>query len=191
MQKFTLATELKDYLLFFGRIHPDKGAAEAIEVAKQAGMPLVIAGIIQDDEYFERFVEPSLDGKQIRYIGPVGPECRVGLLGAARALLHLINFDEPFGFSVVEAMACGTPVIARPRGSMSEIVRAGENGFLVNTLDESVAAVHALAGIDRTAVRASVQQRFDAERMVDAYLAVYYRVVALERERRHAEAHAR
>jgi glycosyltransferase involved in cell wall biosynthesis len=192
MQKFSLGAGSEGYLLFFGRIHPDKGTAEAIEVAKRAAMPLVIAGIIQDHEYFERFVEPSLDGRQISYIGAVGPERRSDLLGGAEALLHLINFDEPFGFSVVEAMACGTPVITQARGSMSEIVREGENGFLVNSVDEAVAAVHAAAGLDRTAVRATVEHRFDADRMVDDYLACYHRVVELDRERRrHAKADAR
>ncbi|MCP4247736.1 MAG: glycosyltransferase family 4 protein, partial [bacterium] len=103
-----------DYLLFFGRIHPDKGTAEAIEVAEQAGIPLTIAGIIQDDDYFDRLVKPRVDGEQVRYIGPVGPDARGELLGGARALLHLVGFDEPVGFSVVEAMACGPPVIAHP-----------------------------------------------------------------------------
>jgi glycosyltransferase involved in cell wall biosynthesis len=181
MQEFEVGPGPGDYVLFFGRIHPEKGTAEAIEVAKQAGMPLAIAGIIQDHEYFERFVEPRIDGEAVRYIGPVGPERRGELLGGARALLHLINFDEPFGFSVVEAMACGTPVIARSRGSMSEIIRDGENGYLVNSLDEAVAAVHASGGMDRIAVRASVVDRFDSNRMVDDYLAVYYRIVELHR----------
>ena len=104
-----------DYLLFFGRIHPDKGAAEAIDVAKQAGLPLLIAGIVQDDEYFERFVEPAVDGEAGHATsGRSVASARGALLGGARALLHLINFDEPFGFSVVEAMACGTPC-DRPR----------------------------------------------------------------------------
>jgi glycosyltransferase involved in cell wall biosynthesis len=103
------------------------------------------------------------------------------VLGGASALLHLVNFDEPFGFSVVEAMACGTPVVARRRGSMSEIVRDAQNGFLVDTLDEAVSAVHASNALDRAAVRASVEGRFDANRMVDDYLAVYRRVVELHR----------
>ena len=137
------------YLLFFGRIHPDKGTAAAIDVADRMGLPLTIAGIIQDREYFERFVEPRLDGERIRYIGPVGPEARAGLLAGALALLHLIDFEEPFGYSVVEAMACGTPVIANARGSMPEIVRHGEGGYLVHSLDEAVAAVHASGDIDR------------------------------------------
>jgi len=177
MQAFAVCPRSGDYLLFFGRIHPDKGTAEAIDVAERAGVPLIIAGIIQDDAYFDRFVKPRVDGEHIRYIGPVGPEARGELLGGARALLHLINFDEPFGFSVVEAMACGTPVIAYRRGSMPELVREGEGGFLVGSVDEAVAAVHASGRVDRMAVRASVEDRFDANRMVDEYLAVYHRVV--------------
>ena len=175
---FELREEQGEYLLFFGRIHPDKGTAEAIDVAERAGLPLTIAGIIQDRDYFERFVEPRLDGDAVRYIGPVGPDSRGSVLGGALALLHLVNFDEPFGFSVVEAMASGTPVIARRRGSMPEIVRDGENGFLVETLDEAVAAVRAAGALDRRGVRASVEGRFEVDRMVDDYLALYRRVVA-------------
>ena len=170
---FTLQREPGEYLLFFGRIHPDKGTAEAIDVAERAGMPLTIAGIIQDRDYFERLVEPRIDGERVRYLGPVGPDRRGEMLGGARALLHLVNFDEPFGFSVVEAMACGTPVIASARGSMPEIVRDGESGFLVGGLDEAVAAVGRVEGLDRAAVRASVERRFDVNRMVDDYLALY------------------
>ena len=123
LSEFELQQTPGDYLLFFGRIHPDKGTAEAIDVAERVGMPLTIAGIIQDRGYFEQLVEPRLDGEQVSYIGPVARARRGDLLGGARALLHLVNFDEPFGFSVVEAMACGTPVIAQRRGSMAEIVR--------------------------------------------------------------------
>ena len=165
------------YLVFFGRIHPDKGAAEAIEVAERAGLPLVIAGIIQDRAYFELFVEPRLDGVQTSYVGPVGRERRAEVLGGATALLHLIDFDEPFGFSVVEAMACGTPVVARRRGSMAEIIRDGENGFLVDATAEAVAAVRKSTALDRRAVRASVEKRFGVGRMVDQYEALYRRLV--------------
>jgi glycosyltransferase involved in cell wall biosynthesis len=179
MQAFVVHPDPGDYLLFFGRIHPDKGTAEAIDVAARAGMPLTIAGIIQDEDYFERCVKPRVDGDQVRYIGPVGPDIRGDLLGGARALLHLIDFDEPFGFSVVEAMACGTPVIAYPRGSMPELIREGENGFLTGSVDEAVAAVHEAESVDRVAVRTSVEHRFDVNRMVDEYLAVYHRVVGL------------
>jgi glycosyltransferase involved in cell wall biosynthesis len=164
------------YLLFFGRIHPDKGTAVAMDVAETVGMPLLIAGIVQDRDYFERFVEPRLDGVHSSYVGPVARDRRAAVLGGATALLHLIDFDEPFGFSVVEAMACGTPVIARRRGSMREIVRDAENGFLVDTVDEAVAAVRASKTLDRRAVRASVERRFDVERMVDDYVALYRRV---------------
>jgi glycosyltransferase involved in cell wall biosynthesis len=191
LHEFELEEEPGDYLLFFGRIHPDKGTVEAIDVAERTGMPLVIAGIIQDRDYFEQLVEPRLDGKSVSYVGPVGPERRGCLLGGARALLHLVNFDEPFGFSVVEAMACGTPVIATGRGSMPEIILHGENGFLADTQEEAVAAVPALSSLDRAGVRASVQGRFDAERMVDDYLALYQRVVETHRDARNGEASSR
>jgi len=177
MAAFEVDLEGGDYLLFYGRIHPEKGTTEAIEVASQAGLPLIIAGIIQDQDYFDRKVSPHLDGDRVTYLGPVGPDVRGELLGGARALLHLISFEEPFGFSVVEAMACGTPVIAYPRGSMPEIIRHGEGGLLVETVEEAVAAVHACAAFDRALVRSSVETRFDADRMVDEYLAVYHQVV--------------
>jgi glycosyltransferase involved in cell wall biosynthesis len=176
---FELGAGDGSYLLFFGRIHPDKGTLEAIQVAERAGLPLLIAGIVQDRDYFERFVEPRLDGEQARYIGPVAGEQRAAVLGGATALLHLIDFDEPFGYSVVEAMACGTPVVARRRGSMGEIVRDGENGFLVDTVEEAVFAVRASERLDRTAVRASVEGRFGVERMIDEYIALYRRVTSI------------
>ncbi len=181
MNQFELDTKPGEYLLFFGRIHPDKGTAEAIDVAQRADLPLTIAGIIQDRDYFTDIVEPELDGERIRYVGPVNSEHRNELFGGARALLHLINFDEPFGFSVVESMACGTPVITRHRGSMSEIVQNGHNGYLVGSLDEAVIAADHAARIDRSAVRRSVEHRFSVERMVDEYVAVYQRVVDLHR----------
>jgi glycosyltransferase involved in cell wall biosynthesis len=177
MHEFGLGAGQGGYLLFFGRIHPDKGTAEAVEVADRAGLPLIIAGIVQDQEYFDRLVSPRIDGDRVRYVGPVGPERRGELLGGALALLHLVDFDEPFGFGVVEAMACGTPVIAHARGSMPEIVRHGENGFLAASLEEAVAAVRASGALDRRAVRASVERRFDAGRMVDDYLRLYQTVV--------------
>jgi len=177
MHEFGLGAGQGGYLLFFGRIHPDKGTAEAVEVADRAGLPLIIAGIVQDQEYFDRLVAPRIDGDRVRYVGPVGPERRGELLGGALALLHLVDFDEPFGFGVVESMACGTPVIAHARGSMPEIVRHGENGFLVASLEDAVAAVRASGALDRRAVRASVERRFDAGRMVDDYLRLYQTVV--------------
>jgi glycosyltransferase involved in cell wall biosynthesis len=173
-----------DYLLFFGRIHPDKGAVEAIDAAERAGLPLLIAGIVQDAEYYERFIAPRVDGQNVVYLGSVGPERRGELLGGARALLHLVNFDEPFGFSVVESMACGTPVIATPRGSLPELVDQGVNGFLVGSPSAAADAVGQASALDRRAVRRSVEPRFDRERMVDDYLDVYARVLELHAARR-------
>ena len=184
MDTFPLVEAAGDYLLFFGRIHPHKGAAEAIEAARRAGLPLTIAGIVQDREYFERSVEPHVDGDRVRYIGSVGPDERGAVLGGARALLHLISFEEPFGFSVIESMACGTPVIATRRGSMPELVRDGVNGSLVDSLDEVRDAIDAAERLDRAAVRASVEERFDVRRMVEEYIEVYRRVV--ERDARRA-----
>jgi glycosyltransferase involved in cell wall biosynthesis len=175
--QFEFNPEPDDYLLFFGRIHPDKGVAEAIEVARATGLPLVIAGIIQDQGYFDREVAPHVDDRAVRYIGSVGPAERSRILGGATALLHLINFDEPFGFSVVESMACGTPVIASPRGSMPEIVSDGINGFLVEMPGDATGAVEALGSLDRRKVRDSVEDRFTVERMVDRYIKVYRQLV--------------
>jgi len=185
MDAFPLVATPGDYLLFFGRIHPHKGAAEAIEVAARVGLPLVIAGIVQDREYFERSVEPHVDGERVRFLGSVGPDERGAVLGGARVLLHLISFEEPFGFSVIESMACGTPVIATRRGSMPELVQHGVNGYLVDSLDEVPGAIEAAGHLDRAAARASIEQRFDVSRMVDEYLDVYRRIVERDARRAH------
>ena len=177
MGAFATGAGSRDYLLFFGRIHPDKGTEQAILVARRAGLPLVIAGIVQDRGYFERAVEPHIDGDRVRFVGAVGPEAKSELLGGARALLHLVSFDEPFGFSVVEAMACGTPVIATRRGSMPELITEGVNGRLVDSTAEAVQALAGIADLDAEGVRASVQSRFDKSRMVDEYIAVYRSIV--------------
>jgi glycosyltransferase involved in cell wall biosynthesis len=179
MSAFTVGDGSGGYLLFFGRIHPDKGAVEAIDLAERVGLPLVLAGIVQDERYFDELVAPRLDGSRISYLGAVGPERRGELLGAARVLVHLVNFDEPFGFSVIESMACGTPVVTRARGSLPELVSDGENGFLVGSLEDAAAAVQAAGRLERRAVRASVEQRFGVDRMVDEYLALYRRIVSL------------
>lgn len=160
-------------LLFFGRIHPDKGAAEAIAAAYRTGRKLTIAGIVQDRDYYDAQVAPVLDGGSVSYLGPVGGALRAKTLGSARALLHLINFDEPFGLSVVEALACGTPVIACNRGSMPELIEHGVTGFLVDSPDEAVDAIGRLGDIDRAACRAAVSARFTVDRMADRYLALY------------------
>jgi glycosyltransferase involved in cell wall biosynthesis len=166
-----------NYLLYFGRIHPDKGTVEAVEIARSFGMPLVIAGIVQDRRYFEEEVAPQLVPGRVEYIGPAGPDRRGALLGNAYALLHPINFEEPFGLSVVEAMACGTPVVAFSRGSMPEVVSDGETGFLVDSVAGAVAALEGIPGISRQACRRWVERRFSKERMVRDYLAVYEQVL--------------
>src|SRR6266568_149026 len=131
LDEFTPQASGGDYLLFFGRIHPDKGANEAVEVARRTGHKLVLAGIVQDSEYFRTAIEPFLDGHQIRFVGSVGAAQRNTLLGGAKALLHPIAFEEPFGLSVVESMATGTPVIAFRRGAMPELIDDGVSGLLV------------------------------------------------------------
>ena len=176
---FSLQSSPGGYLLFFGRIHPDKGTAEAIDVADASGLPLVIAGIIQDQAYFDERVAPRLDGNRISFVGPVRAGERSALLGGAHALLHLIGFDEPFGYSVVESMACGTPVIAFRRGSMGELIQEGATGFLVDDLAGAVAAVDRAASLDRAAIRADAVSRFDVARMVDDYLDAYAAVVSV------------
>jgi glycosyltransferase involved in cell wall biosynthesis len=177
LDEFTLRSDPDGYLLFFGRIHAEKGTADAIEVARRAGRPLVIAGIIQDQHYFDREVAPHVDGDRVRYLGPVGPDKRNEVLGGADALLHLIHFDEPFGLSMIEAMACGVPVIAIGRGSVPEIVENGETGFVVSDLDAATAAVERIGALDRAAVRRYVKDRFSVDRMVDEYLRVYQEVL--------------
>jgi glycosyltransferase involved in cell wall biosynthesis len=178
VDEFHLQVSPDGYLLFFGRIHPDKGTAAAIEVAARVAMPLVIAGIIQDQAYFDEAVAPYVDGDRVQYLGPVGPERRSDLLGGAHALLHLIAFDEPFGFSVVEAMACGTPVIAFDRGSMRELIDDGVTGALVHDVDSAAAAVNRVAVLSRADIRATAISRFSSERMVDEYVSVYEQVLS-------------
>jgi len=167
-----------DYLLFFGRIHPDKGAKEAVQIARECGMKLLMAGIIQDREYFGAEVEPYLDTEKVVYLGSLGPEERNRLLGGAYALLHPINFSEPFGLSVVEAMACGTPVIAFNRGSMPELIIEGETGFLVSSVTETIKVLPEIKKLDRLACRKRVEEKFSVSRMVDDYIEVYRQVLA-------------
>ena len=169
----------------FGRIHPDKGIADAVEIARRADRRLVICGIVQDAAYFAERIEPHIDGDRVVYRGSVGPEERAEVLATAAVLLHPIHFDEPFGLSVVEAMASGTPVVAYRRGSMPEIIDEGITGFAVDGVDEAVAAVPRAGALDRSLVqeRARARERFGIDRMVDAYLDLYRNVLANGQQR--------
>jgi glycosyltransferase involved in cell wall biosynthesis len=162
-----------DGLVCFGRIHPDKGTAQAIEIARAAGRPLMLCGPVQDERYFAEEVEPHLDGDGVRYVGSVGPQARAELLGTAACLVHPIAFAEPFGLSVVESMLCGTPVVAYARGSMPELIEDGVTGVLADGVESAVAGVERAARFDRAACRRTAERRFSADRMVDDYLAVY------------------
>jgi len=177
LHQFEFQPNPEGYLLFFGRIHPDKGAREAIEIARKSNKKLILAGIIQDDAYYQEHVEPYLDNVHVSYIGSVGPSRRNQLLGGASALLHPIHFDEPFGLSIIEAMACGTPTIAFNRGSMPELIHHGENGFLVNRCSEAVQCVGQIQEIDRSQCRKTVEQKFTVGRMADEYINVYQKLL--------------
>jgi len=163
----------QDYLLYFGRIHPDKGTDEAIAIAKATGKRLLIAGIIQHAEYFREKVEPFIDGDQIVFAGHAGPEKRRELLGNALALLHPIHFNEPFGLSVAEAMFCGTPVIAFNKGSMPELIENGISGFLVNNIEEAANAVKSIGQINRRKCYEYATSKFSYDIMIDKYIEVY------------------
>jgi glycosyltransferase involved in cell wall biosynthesis len=164
-------------LVSFGRIHPDKATADAIEIARRCGRRLTICGPVQDETYFRERVEPHVDRDRVRYLGNVGGAARAAILGGAGVLLHPLGFDEPFGLSVVEAMMCGTPVVAYRRGAMPEVVDEGRTGFLVDNVDAAVAAVPGALVLDRSNVAAIARRRFSADRMVEAYLMVYHQLL--------------
>jgi glycosyltransferase involved in cell wall biosynthesis len=166
-----------DALVCFGRIHPDKGTAQAIEIARRSDRPLVLCGPVQDERYFADAIEPHVDGESVRYLGSVGREERAQVLGSAACLLHPIAFAEPFGLSVVESMVCGTPVVAYARGSMPELIEEGVTGVLADGIDSAVAGVGRAVRFDRAACRRTAARRFSAERMVDDYIDVYESVL--------------
>jgi glycosyltransferase involved in cell wall biosynthesis len=167
-------------LIFLGRIHPDKGVHLAIETAHRSGRRLIIAGIIQDQSYFKAQVEPHINDRDICYIGPVGVAEKNELFARACALLHLNTIPERFGLVLAEANAAGVPVIAMDLGSCREVIKHGQTGFLVNSVDEAVNALKSLPEIDRSACRERVQRCFSIETMVAAYERVYS--IIFERE---------
>ena len=163
------------YLAFLGRICPEKRVDRAIAIAKHAGIELKIAAKVDaaDQEYFETEIRHLLDDPLVDFIGEIGDGEKEAFLGGAAALLMPIGWPEPFGLVVIEAMACGTPVIAFPFGSMPELIEPGVNGFLVESAGEAVVAVQALAALDRRLCRRSFEERFTTARMVENYVRVY------------------
>ena len=164
-----------DYLAFLGRVSPEKGLPDAIEIANRVGMRLNVAAKIDeaDRSYFEKTIVPMLESPHVEYLGEIGEGQKERFLGGARALLTPIDWPEPFGLVVIEAMACGTPVIGFSRGSMPELIDDGETGFLVHDVEGAVNAVKRLGEIARHACRRAFERRFTAERMARDYLAVY------------------
>lgn len=177
VEQFEFNDKPEDYLLYFSRIHHDKGTAEAIEIAKKSNRRLLIAGLIQDENYFNGRVKPYLS-EDIEYVGNAGPEQRNQLLRNATALLHPINFNEPFGMSVAEAMLCGTPVIAFNKGSMPELIQHEKSGFLVNNIDEAVSAVRHIKSINRQDCREWSESQFSCDKMVADYFELYEQVLS-------------
>jgi glycosyltransferase involved in cell wall biosynthesis len=167
------------YLAFLGRICPEKRVDRAIAIAQRAGIELKIAAKVDaaDEEYFETEIRHLLDDPLVDFIGEIGDDEKEAFLGGAAALLMPIGWPEPFGLVVIEAMACGTPVIAFPFGSMPELIEPGVNGALVESVDQAVAAVEALAALDRTLCRRSFEERFTTARMARDYVGVYEALV--------------
>ncbi len=167
------------YLAFLGRISPEKGPDRAIEIARRAGMRLRIAAKVDDAdrEYFETTIRPAVEGANVDFIGEINDREKEGFLGGAAALLFPINWPEPFGLVMVEAMACATPVVSFRCGSTPEIIQNGVSGFLVDDIDGAVTAVGHLGDLPRAAVRAEFDRRFTAERMAHDYLSVYEEII--------------
>jgi glycosyltransferase involved in cell wall biosynthesis len=171
-----------NFFVWLGRMVPEKGAHLAIEAAKKAGVPLVLAGIVdqhvpQARRYFHEEIEPQIDGQQIKYIGPVGLQDKIDLLSRARGMLNPIQWEEPFGMVMVEAMATGCPVIAFRRGAAKEIITSDRVGFLVNDVTEMVDRIHRIDEIDRKAVRLYTEEHFSSYAMVKSYTKAYKRII--------------
>lgn len=180
-ERYQLHEQPEGYLAFLGRLSPEKGLPVAVQIAEQAGRPLKVAGNrpMFYDDYFTKQIEPLFAHPLVEYVGEVGDQAKLALLGGASALLFPIQWDEPFGLVMIEALACGTPVIATARGAVPEVIRDGENGFIVDTVEAGAAAVAHLPAISRAACRASFEQRFTVPHMVDRYIAIYDRLAAL------------
>jgi glycosyltransferase involved in cell wall biosynthesis len=173
----------EDFLLWLGRIVPEKGAHLAIEAAKASGRPLVLAGMVDQHlpdavNYFEHMIKPHIDGRQIRYIGPVGMQEKIDLFSRAYGLLNPIEWNEPFGMVIIEAMAVGCPVISFAQGALPEIISHGKSGFLVNDVHEMLHYIEKIESLDREAIRAYVEQRFSVRVMAENYTRAYLQAIA-------------
>lgn len=168
------------YLVFLGRLSPEKGPHLAIEIAKRSGWHLKIAGKVDvvDREYFEQKIKPHIDGKQIEYLGEANHAQKCELMGGAVATLFPITWREPFGLVMIESMATGTPVIAMELGSTPEIIVHGQTGFLCRTVDECIAAIDQVPQLNRLSCREHVVKNFSVEQMTDGYEAVYQQILA-------------
>jgi glycosyltransferase involved in cell wall biosynthesis len=175
--QFTFNDKAGDYLVFLGRFHEEKGAHLAIEIAKRSGVRLKMAAIPQDEQYFKTQVEPHIDGDRVQFLGSVEREARNELLSNALALVHMTTRPERFGLTLIEAMACGTPVLGANIGSVPEIVVHGESGFCCDSVDDAVALVPQLSHLDRHKCRERVEREFTIERMIDRYLLAYEAVM--------------
>jgi glycosyltransferase involved in cell wall biosynthesis len=169
----------QNHLLFLSRMSEEKGPHLAIDVAHKLEMPLILAGNVDtvDERYFKEEVFPRVDGNRVKYVGEVNFEQKIALLTEAYCLLAPVTWPEPFGLFMIEAMACGTPVVAFNQGSIPEIVKDGGTGYIVNTLDEMTSAVTKIDKIDKKYCRKHVKENFDVPRMTDDYLAAYERVM--------------
>jgi glycosyltransferase involved in cell wall biosynthesis len=185
VDRWPLVLRKQEYLLWVGRVDPVKGAHRAIDAARQAGRQLVLAGPVQtgQEEYFRELIEPHIDGRNVRYVGEIGGTAKQELFANAAALLMPVRWREPFGMVMVEALACGTPVIAFPEGAAAEIVIDGVNGMLVADEAEMARAVERLGSIDPEGCRASVAERYDVSVTVAGYERVYRRAIAAHRRR--------
>jgi glycosyltransferase involved in cell wall biosynthesis len=181
------------YLAFMGRISPEKGADQAIHIARRCGLPLRIAAKVDkvDREYFEQRIHPLLNSPAIDFIGEIGDAEKSAFLSGAIALLAPIDWPEPFGLVAIEAMACGTPVIAFNRGAVPEIVEPGVTGFVVEDETSAVAAVARAASLSRATIRSRFEQRFTARRMGEDYVALYRELIEAAEARRRLVAQAR
>lgn len=177
--QFTFVAKPGDHLVFLGRFHPEKGAHLAIEIAKRAGLRIDLAGIPHDEAYFREQVAPHIDGDRVRFVGPVERVARNQLLGNALGLVHMTTRPERFGLTLIEAMACGTPVLGAKMGSVPEIVRDGVTGYICTSVDEAVTRAGQLASLDRRACRRHVEDKFSLERMIERYLNAYARALVM------------